>query len=97
MIALLDASIASGIARAIFSHFGKGPIEMGEPALKEALTELAAEKAPRSAVSSVQQEARARFMFRARTILNFPAVQKSRFERAHQADSAPLGFAMILS
>jgi ribonuclease BN (tRNA processing enzyme) len=34
------------IARAIFSHFGKGPIEMGEPALKEALRDLAAEKAP---------------------------------------------------
>ncbi len=35
-----------GVARAIFSHFGKGPIEMGEPALKEALAELAVEKAP---------------------------------------------------
>jgi ribonuclease BN (tRNA processing enzyme) len=35
-----------GIRRAIFSHFGKGPIEMGEPALEEALAELAQTKAP---------------------------------------------------
>jgi ribonuclease BN (tRNA processing enzyme) len=35
-----------GIHRAIFSHFGKGPIEMGEPALEEALAELAQAKAP---------------------------------------------------
>ena len=35
-----------GIGRAIFSHFGKGPIEMGEPALKKALAEMAEEKAP---------------------------------------------------
>ena len=35
-----------GIRRAIFSHFGKGPIEMGEPALMEALADLARAKAP---------------------------------------------------
>jgi ribonuclease BN (tRNA processing enzyme) len=35
-----------GVPRAIFSHFGKGPIEMGDAALKQALSELAAEKAP---------------------------------------------------
>ena len=34
-----------GIRRAIFSHFGTGPIEMGEPALKEALAEMAQAKA----------------------------------------------------
>ena len=41
-----------GIRRAIFSHFGKGPIEMGEPALKSALADLAREKAPGCRVSS---------------------------------------------
>ena len=35
-----------GVLRAIFSHFGKGPIEMGEAALKGALETLAAEKPP---------------------------------------------------
>jgi ribonuclease BN (tRNA processing enzyme) len=35
-----------GIARAIFSHFGKGPIEMGDAALSEKLEQLAKEKAP---------------------------------------------------
>ena len=34
------------VPRAVFSHFGKGPIEMGEPALRAALAELAAAKAP---------------------------------------------------
>jgi ribonuclease BN (tRNA processing enzyme) len=34
------------IPRAVFAHFGKGPIEMGEPALAEALGDLAAKKAP---------------------------------------------------
>jgi ribonuclease BN (tRNA processing enzyme) len=42
------------IQRAIFSHFGKGPIEMGEPALKEALAELAAEKAPECHVTAAR-------------------------------------------
>ena len=32
--------------RAIFAHFGKGPIEMGDEALRARVTELAAEKAP---------------------------------------------------
>jgi len=35
-----------GVPRAVFSHFGKGPIEMGERALKDALAGLVAEKAP---------------------------------------------------
>jgi ribonuclease BN (tRNA processing enzyme) len=35
-----------GVPRAVFSHFGKGPIEMGEDALREALEELASERAP---------------------------------------------------
>lgn len=35
-----------GVPRAVFSHFGKGPIEMGERAMKEALASLVAEKAP---------------------------------------------------
>jgi hypothetical protein len=43
-----------GIGRAIFSHFGSGPIAMGEPALKEALAELAQEKAPESQVSAAR-------------------------------------------
>ena len=43
-----------GVARAIFSHFGKGPIEMGEPALREALAELAGEKAPGCRVSAAR-------------------------------------------
>jgi len=30
----------------VFSHFGKGPIEMGERELSRAVAELAAEKAP---------------------------------------------------
>lgn len=34
------------VPRAVFSHFGKGPIEMGERTLKKALTILVAEKAP---------------------------------------------------
>jgi ribonuclease BN (tRNA processing enzyme) len=40
-----------GVLRAIFSHFGKGPIEMGEEALKDALEELAVEKPPGCAVT----------------------------------------------
>ena len=35
-----------GIPRSVFSHFGKGPIEMGEPALEASLAALAAERAP---------------------------------------------------
>jgi ribonuclease BN (tRNA processing enzyme) len=43
-----------GIRWAIFSHFGKGPIEMGEPALKEALADLARTKAPRCRVGAAR-------------------------------------------
>ena len=39
------------VPRAIFSHFGKGPIEMGEKALRDALRDLAADKAPGCEVS----------------------------------------------
>jgi ribonuclease BN (tRNA processing enzyme) len=35
-----------GTPRAVFSHFGKGPIEMGDGALSEKLEQLAKEKAP---------------------------------------------------
>ncbi|HWC64631.1 MAG TPA: MBL fold metallo-hydrolase [Thermoanaerobaculia bacterium] len=35
-----------GVPRAVFSHFGKGPIEMGDAALRERVAGLAAEKAP---------------------------------------------------
>ncbi len=41
-----------GVLRAIFSHFGKGPIEMGEEALREALETLAAEKPPGCTVTA---------------------------------------------
>lgn len=44
----------SKVPRAIFSHFGKGPIEMGEPALKAALTELASEKAPECRITAAR-------------------------------------------
>jgi ribonuclease BN (tRNA processing enzyme) len=35
-----------GVPLAVFSHFGKGPIEIGEPELAQAMAELASEKAP---------------------------------------------------
>lgn len=35
-----------GVPRAVLSHFGKGPIEMGEEALRETLEALASERAP---------------------------------------------------
>jgi ribonuclease BN (tRNA processing enzyme) len=41
-----------GILRAVFSHFGKGPIEMGEEALREALEKLAAANPPGCAVTA---------------------------------------------
>jgi ribonuclease BN (tRNA processing enzyme) len=41
-----------GVLRAVFSHFGKGPIEMGEPALKDAIEELASETPPGCAVTA---------------------------------------------
>jgi phosphoribosyl 1,2-cyclic phosphodiesterase len=34
------------VPRAIFAHFGKGPIEMGDEALRSRIAELASEKAP---------------------------------------------------
>jgi hypothetical protein len=43
-----------GVARAIFSHFGKSPIEMGERTLRGALSELAQEKAPGCRVSAAR-------------------------------------------
>jgi len=45
-----------GIGRGIFSHFGTGPITMGEPALTEALAELAREKAPVCRVSAARDD-----------------------------------------
>ncbi len=41
-----------GVLRAIFSHFGKGPIEMGYEALVKAIEELAASKPPGCAVTA---------------------------------------------
>ncbi len=43
-----------GVPRAIFSHFGKGPIEMGEAQLREALAELGGEKAPGCEVTAAR-------------------------------------------
>ena len=45
---------AHGVPRAVFSHFGKGPIEMGEKPLRDALAALAAERAPRCQVSAAR-------------------------------------------
>ena len=36
----------SAVARAIFAHFGKGPIELGDGELRRSVTALAGEKAP---------------------------------------------------
>jgi ribonuclease BN (tRNA processing enzyme) len=41
-----------GVIRAAFSHFGKGPIEMGEDGLRTALDALAAAKPPGCAVTA---------------------------------------------
>ena len=41
-----------GILRAVFSHFGQGPIEMGDAALEEALAKLAAANPPGCAVTA---------------------------------------------
>ena len=41
-----------GIVRAVFSHFGRGPIEMGEQALRGALAELAVANPPGCAVTA---------------------------------------------
>ncbi len=45
---------AFAVPRAVFSHFGKGPIEMGEEALAEALAAIAAERAPRCEASAAR-------------------------------------------
>ncbi|HEY6066586.1 MAG TPA: MBL fold metallo-hydrolase, partial [Thermoanaerobaculia bacterium] len=47
----------TGVPRAVFSHFGKGPIEMGDEALQEALDELASERAPDCRVTAAQDGA----------------------------------------
>ena len=44
----------AGVPRAIFSHFGRGPIRMGERGLAAALTGLAAERAPRCEVTAAR-------------------------------------------
>lgn len=43
-----------GIGRAVFSHFGKEAIGMGEEALREALAKLASERAPSCAVTAAR-------------------------------------------
>ena len=43
-----------GVSRAVFSHFGKEPIAMGDDALQEALDALAAEKAPGCRVTAAR-------------------------------------------
>jgi len=48
------------VERAVFSHFGKGPIEMGEEALRAALAELAAVKAPDCRVTAARDGLRLR-------------------------------------
>lgn len=40
-----------GVRRAVFSHFGKGPIEMGDEALRSRIASLAREKAPQCETS----------------------------------------------
>ena len=44
----------AGVRRAIFSHFGKGPIEMEDKALRHSLSELAAAKASDCEVSAAR-------------------------------------------
>jgi ribonuclease BN (tRNA processing enzyme) len=47
----------AGVPRAIFSHFGRGPILMGEAALSAALADLAAERAPGCRVAAARDGA----------------------------------------
>ena len=47
----------SGTPRAVFSHFGKGPIEMGREELQDALDGLAAERAPGCAITAARDGA----------------------------------------
>ncbi len=49
-----------GVPRAVFSHFGKGPIEMGERALAKSLAELAKEKVPGCEVTAARDGLRLR-------------------------------------
>lgn len=44
----------SGVPRAVFSHFGKEPIEMGEAALRKSLENLASERAPGCEVTAAR-------------------------------------------
>lgn len=44
----------AGVPRAIFSHFGRGPILMGDRALAAALRNLAAQRAPGSEVTAAR-------------------------------------------
>jgi ribonuclease BN (tRNA processing enzyme) len=46
-----------GVPRAIFSHFGKGPIELGDAALSSALRALRDEKAPSCTVDAARDGA----------------------------------------
>jgi hypothetical protein len=43
-----------GIGRAVFSHFGKEAIAMGEEALREALAKLASERLPGGEVTAAR-------------------------------------------
>lgn len=45
-----------GVPRAVFSHFGTEPIEMGEEALGSALVDLASERAPGCAVTAARDD-----------------------------------------
>lgn len=42
------------VPRAVFSHFGKGPIEMGEKALSQALADLASARVPECRVKAAR-------------------------------------------
>jgi ribonuclease BN (tRNA processing enzyme) len=46
-----------GIPHAVFSHFGKGPIEMGDEALRKALGDLVSERAPACQVTAARDGA----------------------------------------
>jgi ribonuclease BN (tRNA processing enzyme) len=47
----------AGVPRAVFSHFGAGPIDLGDEALEAALAELAAERAPGCEISAARDGA----------------------------------------
>jgi ribonuclease BN (tRNA processing enzyme) len=52
-----------GVGRAVFSHFGKGPIEMGEAALEDALRRLGSEKAPGCDVRAAKDDLAIEYSF----------------------------------